>query len=72
MKLVPSLFWILALVHMVPMIAAIMPSQITKLYGIVPAEKTQIVLLQHRRFYSVLWEWPALWRRIMTLFVGPL
>lgn len=48
MKLVPSLFWVLALVHMVPMIAAIMPSQITKLYGIVPDGKTQIVLLQHR------------------------
>ena len=48
MKLVPGLFWVLALVHMVPMIAAIMPSQITKLYGIVPDDKTQIVLLQHR------------------------
>ena len=48
MKLIPILFWVLALVHLVPMIAAIMPNQITKLYGIVPGDKTQIVLLQHR------------------------
>jgi len=48
MKLVPILFWVLALVNLAPMIAAIMPSQLTKLYGIVPSDKTQIVLLQHR------------------------
>ena len=48
MKFIPNLFWVLALVHLVPMIAAIMPSQVTKLYGVVPDDKTQIVLLQHR------------------------
>jgi len=48
MKLIPILFWVLALVNLAPMIAAIAPAQITKLYGIVPTDKTQIVLLQHR------------------------
>lgn len=48
MKLVPILFWVLALVHLVPMIVAIIPAQITKLYGIAPTDKTQIALLQHR------------------------
>ncbi len=48
MKLIPILFWMLALGHLVPMIAALLPSQITKLYGVVPDDKTQIVLLQHR------------------------
>ena len=48
MKIIPILFWVLGFVHLVPMIAAIMPSQIAKLYGVVPSDNTQVVLLQHR------------------------
>ena len=50
MKLIPSLFWGLALIHLIPMTAVVMPSQIAKLYGVIPDDKTQIVLLQHRAF----------------------
>ncbi len=48
MKLIPILFWIIALVNLMPVVVAISPAQISKLYGIMPDDKIQIVLLQHR------------------------
>ena len=48
MKFVPILFWLLALVHLAPAVAAISPNQIATLYGIEPANKTLLTLLQHR------------------------
>ncbi len=48
MELISILFWILALVHFAPAIAAIAPSQLIRLYGISASNKSLIVLLQHR------------------------
>lgn len=48
MTLISVLFWILALVHLVPALAALAPSRISRLYGIDPGDKSLLVLLQHR------------------------
>jgi hypothetical protein len=41
-------FGFLALIHFAPAIAAIMPSQLSKLYGVQGSNGTLITLLQHR------------------------
>ncbi|MEQ9506212.1 MAG: hypothetical protein RLO80_08055 [Hyphomonas sp.] len=41
-------FGFLALIHIVPAIAAIMPSQLSKLYGVQGEDRVLISLLQHR------------------------
>lgn len=46
--IVAALFWILALIHFLPAIAALAPSQISALYGIAPTDKALMTLLQHR------------------------
>lgn len=48
MNLIVILFWLLALLHFVPMISGLFPSNLEKLYGIAPQDQTHIVLMQHR------------------------
>jgi hypothetical protein len=43
-----ALFGFLALIHLLPALAAIMPSQIARLYGVEATDNTLITLLQHR------------------------
>ena len=46
MKLVPVLFRILAVIHLLPGLAGLMLKNITRLYGVAPTEKVQILLLR--------------------------
>lgn len=41
-------FGFLALIHLLPAVAAVAPKQITKLYGVNAEDRTLITLLQHR------------------------
>jgi len=43
-----ALFWFLAVIHFLPAIAAVAPSQLATLYGIAPGDKALVTLLQHR------------------------
>ncbi len=47
-KILPILFWIMALINMVPVISAVMPSKMQSLYGIAPENMELMTLLQHR------------------------
>ena len=47
-KLLPILFWLMALINMAPMISAVMPSKLQTLYGIAPDNMDLMTLLQHR------------------------
>ncbi len=42
------LFWVLALVHIAPAFAGIAPKSLSRLYGVDGADKSLLVLLQHR------------------------
>lgn len=46
--IVPALFGFLAFIHLLPAVAAIAPSQISRLYGVDAADSTLVTLLQHR------------------------
>ena len=43
-----ALFAFLAAIHLLPAIAAVFPRQIQRLYGVEPADRTLVTLLQHR------------------------
>lgn len=43
-----ALFGFLALIHLLPTVADIVPSQLQRLYGIDPANSALVTLLQHR------------------------
>ena len=47
-KLLPILFWLMALINLAPMISAVMPSKLQTLYGISPDNLELTTLLQHR------------------------
>ncbi len=48
MNLITILFWFLALVHIVPALAGITPTALSRLYGVNHADKVLLTLLQHR------------------------
>jgi len=46
--LIPFLFWILAIIHIIPALSALAPSRMAALYGIGTENKALMTLLQHR------------------------
>jgi len=47
-KLLPILFWLMAMINLAPMISAVAPSKLSDLYGITPDNTELLTLLQHR------------------------
>lgn len=48
MDLTAILFLVLAVVNGLPVVSALVPAQLSRLYGIAPDDGVQITLLQHR------------------------
>lgn len=48
MSVTAILFGLLAAIHLLPAVAAILPSQLSSLYGISPSDTVLTTLLQHR------------------------
>lgn len=78
--LITALFWGLAVIKLPPVIAAFAPSQLVRLYGISPEDKTLLTLLQHRAIllgmvgagcalaaHIELFRWPALWAAAVSM-----
>ena len=78
--LITALFWGLAVIKFPPVIAAILPSQLVRLYGISADDKTQLTLLQHRAIllgivgagcavaaHVEAFRWPALWAAAISM-----
>ena len=78
--LVTLLFWGLVLINLPPVIAAVAPGQLVRLYGVSPDDKTLLTLLQHRAVllgivgvgcavaaHIELFRWPALWAAAISM-----
>ncbi len=78
--LVTALFWGLALIKFPPVIAAVAPNQLVRLYGASPDDKTMLTLLQHRAIllgivgagcavaaHVEAFRWPALWAATISV-----
>ncbi len=48
MRYLPILFWLLAIIHIIPALSALSPSRMGALYGISAKDETLMTLLQHR------------------------
>jgi hypothetical protein len=72
--LITALFWGLAVIKFPPVIAAIAPGQLQRLYGVSGDDRTLVTLLQHRAIllgivgagcavaaHVEAFRWPALW-----------
>lgn len=78
--LISALFWGLAFIKFPPVIAAIAPSQLVRLYGVPADDKTMLALLQHRAIllgivgagcaiaaHVEMFRWPALWAAAVSM-----
>lgn len=78
--LITLLFWGLAAINLPPVIAAIAPGQLVRLYGVSADDKTMLALLQHRAIllgivgagcavaaHVELFRWPALWAAAISM-----
>nr|WP_156780774.1 hypothetical protein [Hyphomonas sp. Mor2] len=75
-----ALFWALAVIKFPPIIAAIAPGQLTRLYGVPAEDRTLVTLLQHRAIllgivgagcavaaHVEAFRWPALWAASISI-----
>lgn len=78
--LIAALFWGLAVIKFPPVIVAIMPRQLVRLYGVSADDKTLVTLLQHRAVLLGIvgagcavaahvegFRWPALWAAAVSM-----
>ncbi len=78
--LITVLFWGLAFIKLPPVIAAVAPGQLVRLYGVSADDKTLQTLLQHRAIllgivgagcavaaHVELFRWPALWAAAISM-----
>lgn len=78
--LITALFWGLAIIKFPPVIAAIAPGQLTRLYGVSRDDRTLVTLLQHRAIllgiigagcavaaHVEAFRWPALWAASISI-----
>ncbi len=47
-KALPILFWMMAIINLLPVVSAVMPSKLQDLYGIASGSADLMTLLQHR------------------------
>ena len=78
--IISALFWGLAAINLPPVIAAVAPNQLVRLYGVSADDKTLLALLQHRAILLGLvgagcavaahieaFRWPALWAATISM-----
>ena len=78
--LVTVLFWGLAAINLPPVIAAVAPTQLVRLYGVSADDKTLLTLLQHRAIllgivgagcaiaaHVEAFRWPVLWAAAISM-----
>ena len=80
MSVIAMLFWGLAIIKFPPVIAAIAPRQLVRLYGVPANDRTLVTLLQHRAIllgivgagcavaaHVEAFRWPALWAATISI-----
>lgn len=78
--LIAALFWGLAVINLPPVVAAVAPNQLVRLYGVSADDKTLLTLLQHRAIllgivgggcavaaHIEAFRWPALWAATISM-----
>jgi len=78
--LVTALFWGLVVINLPPVVAAVAPNQLVRLYGVSSDDKALLALLQHRAVllgivgagcavaaHVEAFRWPALWAAAISM-----